>query len=254
MGDAVRDTLQFALESDVPDLTGKTIVIWGTGNTAQLYFVGISRWLKSEGFEVEAYCDSNPSKWGQLFNGKLIIQPEELRNIPDACILICAQQEKAIREICEACRKMQVECYLMAEAILKNHGKEVLECYDFLEDSLSKEIYMKVVKKYIEGGYFTDIERTKDQYFSLREFSIIDENEVFIDCGAFVGDTVEQYIWNREGVFQKIIAFEPDAGNFKALSARAERLKKEWNIADDRLLLYPYGISEKKFRKFICFE
>lgn len=95
------------------------------------------------------------------------------------------------------------------------------------------------------GGYFTDVEINKDQYFALREFSVIDENEVFIDCGAFVGDTVEQYIWNRDGVFKKMIAFEPDAGNYKALSARVERLKKEWNITDDRLLLYPYGISEK---------
>lgn len=43
MKDLMRDDLQSVLKRDVPDLIGKTIVIWGIGNMAQLYFEGICR-------------------------------------------------------------------------------------------------------------------------------------------------------------------------------------------------------------------
>lgn len=58
---------------------------------------------------------------------------------------------------------------------------------------------------------------TKGRYFPE---GIIDlsEEEVFIDGGAFVGDTVRQLYKITKGKYKKIVAFEPDEYNFRMLS------------------------------------
>jgi FkbM family methyltransferase len=52
-------------------------------------------------------------------------------------------------------------------------------------------------------------------------------NEVFVDCGAFDGDTIASFLAQPKPGFHKIIAFEPDPGNFEKLqrnvAGRAER-------------------------------
>ena len=44
-------------------------------------------------------------------------------------------------------------------------------------------------------------------------------------------------------MFGKIIAFEPDTANFAAMQYRTERLKREWNIPDSKLELYPCAVG-----------
>ena len=44
-----------------------------------------------------------------------------------------------------------------------------------------------------------------------------DEHEVFVDCGAYTGDTAEQLI-RKNPAFSKIIAIEADPQNFERLS------------------------------------
>nr|VFK38180.1 MAG: hypothetical protein BECKSD772F_GA0070984_10223 [Candidatus Kentron sp. SD]VFK42958.1 MAG: hypothetical protein BECKSD772E_GA0070983_10213 [Candidatus Kentron sp. SD]VFK78590.1 MAG: hypothetical protein BECKSD772D_GA0070982_10193 [Candidatus Kentron sp. SD] len=48
----------------------------------------------------------------------------------------------------------------------------------------------------------------KDIYFCLPEFSANSE-EIFVDAGAFVGNTVERFIWENLETFRHIYAFEP---------------------------------------------
>lgn len=243
MNNITREKFESLLNENVPEMDEKTIVIWGTGNTAALYYEGLAR-LREESFEISAYCDSNPQKWGQEFNGKTIISPSSLKDIHNVCVLICTLHIKAIRTISEQLEEMNIEYHLIGSAILKNHRKEVMECYDMLEDEKSRYIYGNIVLQHT-GEICASIEKEPNQYLALKEFDIIDENEVFVDCGAYVGDTIEQYIWNRDGVFKKIIAFEPDKMNYQAMHNRAERLKREWNLSEDKIELYPYGISAR---------
>lgn len=60
-----------------------------------------------------------------------------------------------------------------------------------------------------------------------------------------MGDTIEQYLSVKSGVFGKIYAFEPDEINSNALKHRVERLKKEWAIRDDRIVIARSGVGDK---------
>ena len=152
-----------------------------------------------------------------------------------------------IHEISAQLEKLNVLYYLLDEVILKQHASEVLECYDLLEDDESKRVYADVILSHMNGGIPHLKNRTYgNQYFSHNHFlPTFTLEEVFIDCGSYVGDTLEKYIWNRDGVFKKIIAFEPDRDNYKAMETRVNRLRNEWNLKEDAIEIFPYGVADK---------
>jgi FkbM family methyltransferase len=83
----------------------------------------------------------------------------------------------------------------------------------------------------------------KDQYFCLPRFCG-SETEAYVDAGAFVGDSVERFIWAHGGVFSKIHAFEPGPRQFAALKTRALRLISEWALDPGSIDLINAGLGE----------
>ena len=63
VNDKNRKELKRLLYTDIPDISGENLYVWGTGNTAALYREGLQR-LEKEGFAVSGYCDNDPAKWG----------------------------------------------------------------------------------------------------------------------------------------------------------------------------------------------
>lgn len=244
-----RERFLKALQTNVPSIDGKQLVIWGMGNTARLYQEGLRR-LEKEGFCISAYCDSR-IKEGQageqaaLFYGKPAISPEKLREMEQVCVLVCTPTPGLIAEIGRELDAMQLEWHLLDEVILKLHADQVIACYDRMADEKSRQVYEDVVMAHIHGKYLQEkADSLADAYFALEPFSAEDAGEAFVDCGAWIGDTVERYIWRRGGMFQKIVAFEPDAGNYAAMQKRLERLNREWNFAEGKITAYPFGVSD----------
>lgn len=240
----LRHELEKILEAPL-NIKDKNIYIWGTGNTALLYQEGLHRLEEEKALSIKGYVDNNPQKWGCEFCCKPVISPQELITLQNPCIFICSPQPRVISAIRQQLSELQVECYHIDEAILKLHKTEVLRCYDLLEDTVSMDTYAHIIMCRIKGQYPQEEYVNSDQYFVLKNFRQRIPSEVFIDCGAFVGDSIERYIWKKDGVFHKIIAFEPDRKNFQALEKRTARLKEEWNFPAEQISIYPYGVSDK---------
>ena len=88
------------------------------------------------------------------------------------------------------------------------------------KDDFSKETYANILLFRMKKAQqnFALVQRDH-QYFALPEFmKDLYYQEVFVDCGAFIGDTIENYLKERGGVFQKIYAFEPNNSIYEALS------------------------------------
>lgn len=240
----LRNELEKILEAPLI-IKDKNIYLWGTGNTALLYQEGLHRLEDEKSLSIEGYVDNNPQKWGCDFCGKPVISPQELISLPHPCILICSPQPQIISAIRQQLSALQVECYHIDDVILRLHKSNVLECYDLLEDAVSKDTYAHIIICRIKGLYPQEKYVIPDQYFALRNFRQRIPREVFIDCGAFVGDSIERYIWKKDGVFNKIIAFEPDRKNFLSLEKRTARLIREWNFSSEQISIYPYGVSDR---------
>ena len=209
-----------------------------------MYQQGLER-LEKEGFVVEAYVDNNSKKWGSLFGGKEVVPPDTLKR-GEAVALICSPQPNVVKSIAKQLESMQVEYYHIDEVIFKNHRKEILTVFDCLADEISKKTYYSVIKARIYGEYPEEGIYTEGAYFLLPQFLRRNTNEIFVDCGAYVGDSIEQFLWKKEGAFKKIIAFEPDAGNYKAMKKRISRLREEWNLKENAILTYPFALGNER--------
>lgn len=99
--------------------------------------------------------------------------------------------------------------------------KKMLDYTDAnLADQQSRDIIHNRCKTFLTGdlSYIDKNEINSHSYFS-QDFYPITSDEVLFDCGAFTGDTIEDFVTFTNKKYKKIVAFEPDEKNVKRLNA-----------------------------------
>jgi FkbM family methyltransferase len=66
----------------------------------------------------------------------------------------------------------------------------------------------------------------------------LSRNEVFVDCGAYDGDTIAEFRRETSDQFARIVAFEPDPKNFAVLKSSVN--------GDPRITLQPYATGARR--------
>ena len=131
------------------------------------------------------------------------------------------------------------------------HTSELIDCYESFRDEQSADLYARLVLWHL-GKQKPELPFPyAEAYFGVPEFLTIDQNEVFVDCGAYVGDTIERYLFSHLGLFERIYAFEPDRRNFRACLIRRERLLQEWALAEDKITILPYAVGSESENAYI---
>lgn len=124
---------------------------------------------------------------------------------------------------------------------IKNKEK-ILRVLEILSDEKSLEIYYKCVKSFLflkeEKVPFDSEER---QYFP-KDIKFNKGYSVFIDCGAYIGDTVQQ-LNKYYGKIKTLICFEPNIESYNKLQAYLQ--KNPDNIAD-KILILPCAVYNKE--------
>ena len=205
-----------------------------------------SEYLLNNNYKINYFIDNDINKCHTKLNGINIISLNEYGNNLKGAILIDVHHY--IEEIKYDINKYNSSLKYMTFNkwfILKNFDN-IINFINTLYDEKSKYISkMLIYSKLIEDINFCHNLYDDDQYFSISKFKYYSTNEVFVDMGAYTGDTVEKFLNNNYGTFKKIYAFEPSIKQFKAMSIRIERLKKEWAIDDDKISLLNLGLSNK---------
>lgn len=243
--EAIRAELAGALSHKF-DLN-RAVAVFGAGDSAERCFANP---VHKEG-NIRYFIDDTPEKRGAAFMGWPVITTEQARELcRDFLILICSDSPKNSRTMYQVLCEHPIDgadVCLYASYHFCRHAGEVLTVYDMLEDPLSKATYADMIL-YRMGERPRDQAYTcslASQYFAIPQFSDIRFDEVFVDCGAYVGDTFERFLANRSGNFQSYYAFEPDARNFEAFRTRMERLEREWSIPEGKIHLVPCGVGDK---------
>lgn len=109
--------------------------------------------------------------------------------------------------------KRPTEEMIDARAFFQGHRNEVEFCKTKLWDEKSRDVYQSAVN-YRMSHKRKDRPRYSrgDQYFP-KDVIYLGEEEVFIDCGAYIGDTIQPFLKQTRGQFRRIVAFEPDRDN-----------------------------------------
>jgi FkbM family methyltransferase len=106
---------------------------------------------------------------------------------------------------------------------------------NMLADEQSKENYLGMIKfRQTCNKKDYPIISDETQYF-IKELKLV-EDEIFIDCGAFIGDTIGDFL-RYCPEYKQIVAFEPDSKNF-------EKLKKKYDV-NSKITLINAGTYNK---------
>lgn len=108
-----------------------------------------------------------------------------------------------------------------------------------LSDNFSKEIFARLIlyRLYFDINCLRNISTKYKPYFD-EEIIKLDENEIFVDAGGYIGDTWEDFKEVADDKFKRYYFFEPSKENI----AKA----KEIHGADERIVWMPKGIADKK--------
>ncbi len=225
------------------------IAIYGAG------FVGTwaHKSLETQGAKVSPFIDRDPAKHGTRLNGVEIIAPAAEKAATVPAILIAARHAvtQVAREMLAPGRSvMSFDGYF----VVRNYERLAAIRDGFLSDPKSVETFNALLVSMLTGStHHCRQVMVKDMYFCLPEFAG-NFDEIFVDAGAFVGDTVERFIWENLGTFRHIYAFEPGKRQFAAMEQRVERLAREWAFSSSAVSLVNAGLSSASARMQCTFE
>lgn len=219
------------------------IVIFGAGNTSKLY----EKCYKAERLPIAGFIDNDTNKIGKCFLGGDVTPANQVKEIygAETLVLIATPVDCTYRVLAKQMRDLSMHFCGVDEYVFSQHVPELMECFDSFADETSRELYAELIAWRIRHQK-TEIHCPYEEaYFSKSAFLEPSGKEVFVDMGAFVGDTIERYLIMHQGVLGRIYAFEPDLHNLAAMRCRVERLRKEWGLQEDSIQLLPYGVGRE---------
>jgi FkbM family methyltransferase len=124
--------------------------------------------------------------------------------------------------------------YFFSDALtLFDHRSEIAALYGELADEPSKAAMSRWLSFRLSHRYDEMDRFVSPIYFP--DFLPTGSNDpfVFVDCGAYDGDTVEALVAWRRGRPSRVIAFEPDSANFRRMEIRLSPLIESGALAVD---------------------
>lgn len=236
------------------------IILFGAGSYGQNTFL----MLKHKGLEknIRVFCDNDEKKWGDFLFAREVINCEESKKrYPNAMYIICSTYYK---EIITQLNELGEENYYVVPLQCLRYSREWYELMDkasddmiskwkninnetdkikinkvrnILNDEESTEVYDNIIKfrntkdySYIDEIYDNNVV----QYFDPSIFNLSEE-EIFLDCGAWNGDTIQQFIKVTYGKYRDVVSFEPTLKQYEQIVNMIEKEKlkniKVYNLA-----------------------
>ena len=212
----------------------KYICIFGLGN------IGLPtlHTFKEKGIKVDFLCDNDMAKWGKEYSGVVCLSPNELSKYKEeTLVLICGRAYKDIYSQLEGegfpnLYRVFVNKFTIWSYFLQNDVEDILkkieEVINHCSDEESKRIYAKIMEQWFKRDYIygeLDSIFTDNQYFCDDLFKI-SEDEIFVDGGAYDGDTLREFLKIAGNSFEKYYCFELAENNFMRLKKNVLELNE----------------------------
>lgn len=250
MSEKIIDKIQYSKDNRLEVLqkikqSQKPLFVYGAGKAAQLRI----KWLKEYNVSIEGCCvDSCYYKRGMVLEQINVYCIDDLKQLyGEFDLFVGFEDHSKAKEVIDIWKQKEIDVYYIEDPFkfrymdynffLKNSDKFQM-AYDLLEDDLSRKIFIAHINSKI-SGCSNEIAGYQSDFLYNYEFDLLDlnEKEIFVDCGAFDGDTISEFVEYVENSYEKIIAFEPDKNN-------AEKLKRK--IESDKVRVIESGTGAKK--------
>jgi FkbM family methyltransferase len=216
---------------------GRRLVLSGAGNLGRK----VVKALRAQDIEPLAFVDKNLALWGTSVEGvKVLSQEEGARRFGEsATFCVTIWRGEGTDTMAERCKPLvDLGCvnvidfgsmfWKFADALLPHYSldlphkvlaaaSQVRAAFDLWHDDASRAEYVAQVRWRLHLDFDNLPLPVKGSiYFPADLFSISDD-EVFVDCGAYDGDTIRDFLVYSGKRFRRIYAFEADQRNFDKL-------------------------------------
>lgn len=234
---------------------GKKLVLFGAGRSGAQMLV-----LKLKGYNVAYFCDSDPKKWDTDFMGLPVYSPERLlQEEPDKTLVLITSIHSV--QIKHQLEWMKMPCITMDEfdhianmsflygngfsiglserhKVLSQKTDDLNALFALLSDKKSKDLLDIILHKYKTGSpYFGDVYEMPPYFNDVFAHSI-SRDEVYVDGGVFLGDTILEFILYTDNQYAKIYGFEPDPLSYWQSVNKYKHMK-------DKIVLFNSAVYDK---------
>lgn len=217
--------------------SGEAFVLFGAGNLGRKTLSG----MRALGMEPIGFADNDPQLWDTSVDGIPVMSPSEAgRRYGRTAAFVTTiwrgasggRQEDRRQQLLDlGCRTVVPFGYLFwkhPQVFLPHgcmslphhtleHADELRTVWSLWADEDSRQEYLSQLRfrLWLDYGALR-APATHPQYFADDLFSL-SAAEAFVDCGAFDGDTIREFIQRRGPRFAAIRAYEPDETTFPRL-------------------------------------
>lgn len=242
------------LRSQLDKLIDKNIYLYGAGSFGK----EMCMFLQQEGISVNGFLDKNAINKRE-YCGYHVNLPEEIENKNSVIVIFSIVMDKEERrnvmkwlkslgyvEIIEAqyYRSMQVgidkdDSLSVRDYYIKTKDR-IIQAFCMLKDEKSKDIYKANIESHFTRNYskcdlYEDC--MLEQYFP-KNIKFNKGYNRFIDCGGYIGDTINSLVEIYKNKVDLVAVFEPDINNYKTMTSTVHRLVKE-------SYCYPCAVSDE---------
>jgi len=213
------------------------VVLFGAQNLG-LKFLD---YFKKIGVEISFFSDNDQNKWGKKIHGIEVIPPTKIKG--NQIVIITSQYLKEIYYQLEEQDLKQIIPYYVLSFIYPNifpnsfyqykietfhkFKNQIEQVFGMMSDQLSKEVFLSFLRFRFSLLPHDLPSFCENQYFP-GDFWQLKDNEIFLDLGAFDGDTFKEFLMVTKGNFNSYVALEPDKVNFgKFLSNISSKYKQK---------------------------
>lgn len=203
----------------------RPIFIYGMGDGA----LKIMSVFRQHGIELAGIFASDEFVRGHSFQGYHVHRLSEVEELVDDFVIVlafAAGYQSLVDKIKEISSKHTLYVPdvpvtgggLFTYEFCKQNAEKLQEVYDSLEDDYSRQVYANIINFKISGDirYLDSVTTPKaDIYKNLIKPG---SHEVYVDLGAYNGDTIRELLEFSKGRYSAIYAMEPDWKNYKKLA------------------------------------
>lgn len=230
-------------------------IFGGAGAAALVADMLIKESVKIDGFlESKHYFKAN-----RELLGRPVFLYDEEADLNEKRNIIVAATGNNVRSILSRERDFGNEIFLfdvfkphygMSYEWICEHIGELEKTFSLLEDDMSKETFLAFLngKAHCISGDVRPLWSlwNSDQYFNELYAWGNFEIHAMVDCGAWIGDTAEEYLGflHKAGMKGYVYAFEPDPGSYAKLKQTAERI--------GNIECFPYAVGDTERKVAFC--
>lgn len=240
---------------------GKSLVLFGAGNLGRQVLTQ----LRNDGMEPLAFADNNPAVWGKFVDGIQVFSPSDaadkfghkatfvvtiwntehsfVETKKQLLALGCINVVSAITLRWKYSKALLPFFWLDIPSRTLEKADLVRSAFSIWADKFSCREYL-VQMKYRILGEFDSLSSPVQQesYFPDDIFSLRSD-EKFIDCGAYDGITIKQFLKRQVDFVGKIVAYEPDPTNFNQLQEYVSSLT---DYDTNWIIPLPYAVGAQR--------